>query len=89
MAETAEATKVFEREFLQLRAQILALSATFDRLDRASGRERVESDERLGQVRKALQILSSDRKDRAEQVQLIFSDPYQDGWIKGLEFRRG
>ena len=70
--------QVLEREFLEIRAKILELAASFDRLDRADGS--AVGDPRLSLIREALSSLSSTQKDRAEQIQLLFSRHYEDDW---------
>lgn len=72
------ASQVLDREFLEIRAKLLELAASFDRLDRAAGA--VASDPRLRLIREAIDVLQSDAEDRAEQVQLIFSLHYDDQW---------
>ena len=71
------AEQILDREFLQLRAKILELAASFDRLDRAAG---AANQERLDRLRRALDILQEARADRAEQVQLLFSREYHPDW---------
>ena len=71
-------TEVLDREYLQLRAKILELAASFDRLDRAGGS--VDGDPRLSLIQEALDMLKSEVDDRAEQIQLIFSRQYEDDW---------
>lgn len=68
-----QAAEVLNREYLEIRAKILELAASFDRLDRAPGD--VAGDPRLSLIHEGLDILKSDRDDRAEQVQLLFSRP--------------
>ncbi len=75
------AAEVLEREFLGVRMRLIDVAAALDRIDRAEGW--VADDPRLEKIRQALQILSGDRSDRAEKVQLLFSLPYQDDWRKG------
>ena len=72
------ASEVLDREFLVVRAKILELAASFDRLERASGS--VDGDPRMSLVAEALQVLQDMAPDRAEQVQLIFSRQYEDDW---------
>lgn len=76
----ATAAEVLEREFLVLRGRLLEVAATLDRLDRAGGPP--PEDPRTDQLRRSLQVLASagPRSDRAEQVQLIFSLPYDPDW---------
>ncbi|MCH2127406.1 MAG: hypothetical protein MK165_21630 [Pirellulaceae bacterium] len=72
------APEVLDREFLELRAKILELASSFDRFGRASGS--VTSDPRLERLHEALDVLKDTNDDRAQQVQLIFSRPYEDDW---------
>lgn len=72
------APEVLDREFLELRAKILELASSFDRFGRASGS--VRSDPRLERLYEALDVLKDANDDRAQQVQLIFSRPYEDDW---------
>ncbi|MEO8494426.1 MAG: hypothetical protein ABI614_05120 [Planctomycetota bacterium] len=81
------ASQVLDREFLEIRAKVLELAASFDRLDRAAGA--VAGDPRLSLVREAIDVLQSDADDRAEQVQLIFSLHYDDEWQKKFEMAAG
>jgi hypothetical protein len=74
------APQVFNREFLEVRAKILELAASLDRLDRSEGA--VADDPRMGRVREALQTLLSETPDRAERVQLLFSREYDAAWRK-------
>jgi len=79
-----DAPEVLNREFLEVRAKILEIAAALDRLDRASAQDRaagsVAGDSRLERIRQGLAMLASDRADRAEQVQLIFSLAYEPDW---------
>ncbi len=70
--------QVLDREFFEIRAKILELAASFDRLDRADGS--VDGDPRLSLVQEALAVLASNQEDRAEQIQLLFSRHYEDDW---------
>lgn len=74
------AAEVLEREFLGVRARLIDVAAALDRIDRAEGS--VADDPRLDKIRQALQVLSGERSDRAEKLQLLFSLPYQDDWRK-------
>lgn len=77
------ASQVLDREFLEIRAKVLELAASFDRLERAEGV--VAGDPRLSLVREAIDVLQSASDDRAEQVQLIFSLHYDDDWQKKFD----
>ena len=82
---SAEATNpaILEREFLPLRAKILEIAASLDRIQRASGD--VSQDARIKQLRTAIEKLLADNSDRAEQIQLLFSRPYEQEWRELLE----
>lgn len=72
------AEAVLDREFLEIRAKLLELAASFDRLERGEGD--VDGDERMALIRRALDVLGSPGEDRAERLQLIFSREYDEGW---------
>ena len=76
------AADVLNREFLEIRAKILQVAASFDRLDRGEGT--VEEDSRMRLIRMALDILQSETPDRAERIQLLFSRQYDENWRKSL-----
>jgi hypothetical protein len=82
MTKIRKSADVLEQEFLPVRAKILEVAASLDRLDRASGS--VASDSRRAQLQAAIQILLRPEDDRAEQIQLIFSRPYKDDWREKL-----
>lgn len=71
------AQTVIDREFLEIRAKILELAASFDRMDRGEGSA---SAEQLEQLHRGLEILSEDEPNRAERVQLLFSREYSSQW---------
>jgi hypothetical protein len=78
MPNTQAAAVVFDQELLPIRAKLLEIAAALDRVDRARGSG--DTDPRRTQVQAAIQVLLRPEDDRAEQVQLIFSRPYEDGW---------
>ncbi len=84
MATPMSAPAVLDREYLELRAKILQLAASFDRLDRGEGN--VLDDRRMSLIREGLEVLLEGNSDRAEQIQLIFSRPYEDDWQKSFGF---
>jgi hypothetical protein len=81
------ADEVLNREFLEVRARLLEVAAALDRMDRASGE--VAGDVRMDKIRQALQLLQDSELGRAEELQLIFSRPYNDNWQAelGIEAR--
>ena len=78
MPPLLSAPEVLNREFLEIRCKILDLAAAFDRLARADGS--VDEDPRVARLREALTTVLESTDDRAEQVQMIFSRPYEDNW---------
>ena len=80
---SSSASEILEREFLELRAGLLQTAAQLDRLDRAQGS--VADDPRIRGVLQAIEVLSKPGPGRAEQVQLIFSRPYEEEWKRKLE----
>lgn len=77
------ASQVLDREFLEIRAKILELAASFDRLERGEGS--VLDDPRLLRLREALLLLGPNQENRAEHVQLLFSRPYAEQWREDFE----
>ncbi|MCA9199828.1 MAG: hypothetical protein KDA87_19950 [Planctomycetales bacterium] len=75
------ASQVLDREFLQLRAKILELAASFDRLDRGAP---LPEDTRLNLLHQGIQIVLSDEPDRAERLQRLFSREYDPNWKSNL-----
>ncbi len=82
LATPMAAQAVLDREFLEVRAKLLELAAMFDRLDRGGGAS--PDERRLQLVRQGLKVLLDETGDRAEQIQLIFSRPYDDDWQKAF-----
>lgn len=80
MSEPLTAPEIFDRVFLETRAKLLEVAATLDRLDRAEGTDTVTSDFRMEQIRKSISVIQNEAGSRAEQLQIIFSDEYEEGW---------
>lgn len=74
------AIEVLDREYPEIRAKILQLAASFDRMGRAEGS--LDEDPRLRQLREAVEVLCDEREGRAERLQMLLSDAYDDGWRK-------
>ena len=79
---TMSAQEVLEREFLEIRAKILELAASLDRLDRGSGT--VTPDARYARIQQGVSMLLEEEPGRAERVQLLFSRPYEVNWRDSL-----
>lgn len=80
MSSPLAANAVLDRVYLEIRARLLDIAASLDRVSRAGGPESVELDPRLVQIAKGIDILSSGGLDRAERIQMLFSDPYVAHW---------
>jgi hypothetical protein len=78
MPSVRTASQVFDQELLPIRAKLLEVASALDRIDRAEGT--TGTDPRRTQVQAAIQVLLRPEDDRAEQIQLIFSRPYEDNW---------
>ncbi|REK19076.1 MAG: hypothetical protein DWQ37_02635 [Planctomycetota bacterium] len=74
-----DAPEVLDREFLEIRARLLQVAASLDRIERAEGA--VDDDPRLMKIRQALEILAGGDEQRAEKIQLLFSRPYEANWL--------
>jgi hypothetical protein len=82
MSPSLTASQVLDREFLDVRARLLEIGAALDRIERAEGS--AEGDARLARIRQGLSVLAGRQPDRAEQIQLLFSRPYEADWRKNL-----
>jgi hypothetical protein len=72
-----EASKTLDRYYLEMRCKCLALAADLDRIVRADGgRALLGRDPRLQKLNAALAVLllTDGNADKAERVQLVFSD---------------
>jgi hypothetical protein len=80
-----DAPEILNREYLEIRARLLQVAASLDRLSRAEGT--AEGDPRLAQVQQALAILAECQGDRAERIQLVFSRPYDPQWQMAFKMK--
>ena len=58
------------------------VAACLDRIERADYENSLEDDARLELIRQGIRILESPGLDRAEQIQMLFSDRYEPNWHK-------
>ena len=86
MPKMTSAVDMFNREFLEIRARLLEVAAALDRIDRREGASGVVADPRYAHVTQAIGILTDGQSERAERVQMLFSDPYEPLWQKNVEF---
>ena len=80
MPVSAPPQSILDRVYLEVRAKLLEVAASLDRIDRADDAAQLQRDPRMEQITKAIQILKTGRLDRAEQIQLTFSDTYTPTW---------
>ena len=80
MESVQSASEVFDQVYLDIRAGLLVLAASLDRVDRSDGADAIGTDERRERIQRGLKILAGPGFNRAEQIQVLFSDPYQPGW---------
>ena len=74
------AEQVLDREFLAVRSHMLDIAVALDRLDAAAGSERIAADPRRVLLGEGLRLLASNGSNRAERLQMIFSEPYNPSW---------
>jgi hypothetical protein len=70
-----DAKQVVDQQFLEMRWRCLSLAADLDRVERArGGAELLGTDVRLQTLRQAINVLTDSASNRAERVQMLFSD---------------
>jgi hypothetical protein len=80
MPTVQTAQQVLDRHYLEIRCGLLDLAAALDRMERSDGFSQTMQDPRLAKLREGLQILLTPGDDRAERIQLLFSDEYVPNW---------
>ncbi len=80
MHHALTAAQILDREFFTIRGKLLEVAAALDRIERGEGS--AANDPRMEKIRETLAILGQG-PNRAEQLQLIFSLPYEPAWRKG------
>jgi len=87
MAKALDAPEILNRVFLETRSRLLEVAASLDRLERADGS--VAKDPRMKRIHQALKLLEGDQPNKAEQLQMIFSLPYDEQWQTAFSIKRG
>lgn len=82
MSSPQTAADILDRTYLEIRAKILEVGASLDRLERAEAWEATSDDPRLVLLREGIAALSESGFERAEKIQRIFSDQYDPTWKK-------
>lgn len=80
MSAPMAANAVLDRLYLEIRCRLLDVAAALDRIERAEGGDDVSNDARWNQLQKGIAILEGDGADRAERIQMLFSDAYVPNW---------
>lgn len=81
MSSPQSARQILDRHYLEIRSKILDLAASLDRIERAADKASVQDDPRLAKLRTGIELLLSNDENRAEQVQMLFSDAYTPNWL--------
>ncbi len=68
--------EIVDHEFLELRARLLELGISLDRIARADG----PTDARLRMIEMGLTVLRDDEGDKARRIQQLFSREYSPDW---------
>jgi hypothetical protein len=77
------ANQILDESFLEVRAKLLEVAATLDRIDRSAddGSPLTHQPKpRRGKADDAFRILLSEGPDRAERLQRLFSREYEADW---------
>lgn len=80
MSTNLSAQQYLDRDFLEIRCRLIDIAAAMDRIGRAEGADATMRDYRAGKIGEALRLLNDGQPDRAERVQMLFSDAYEAGW---------
>lgn len=75
--------EILSNVFLEVRAKLLEVAATLDRVERAQDSEQglsLESSVNREKIDEAMRILLTSGNDRAERLQKLFSRDYAEGW---------
>jgi hypothetical protein len=80
MPTMQSAGQVLDRHALEIRCGLLDVAAALDRIERSDNFDAARRDPRWALIHQAIGILASDGDDRAERIQLLFSDEYERGW---------
>ncbi len=82
------ADQILDATFLEVRAKLLEVAATLDRIDRAADDGAPLSDaaaQRRQKLNEAIRLLLSEGPDRAERLQLLFSRKYETTWRQEMQ----
>ena len=86
MSKEETSRQVLENEYLPVRAKILEIAASLDRIQRSEGDSADEP--KWKQLGQAIVILLEEKEERAQRVQLLFSRPYDSQWRETFKMDR-
>ncbi len=78
MTSKKTASETLDRDFHELRHRLLDIAAGFDRIGQCDGAP--TEDPRLKKLIAGARVLCDGDDNRAERIQLMFSDPYDAQW---------
>jgi len=82
------ANQILTESFLEVRAKLLEVAATLDRIDRSLDAGEPlpnEAQAQRKQLDSAIEIVLSEGSDRAERLQQLFSRQYESDWRKQMD----
>ena len=82
------ATQVLDESFLDVRAKLLEVAATLDRIDRSADDQSPLTDQsrpRRESLDTAIRILLSEGPDRAQRLQRLLSREYEPDWREQMQ----
>ena len=82
------ADSILDETFLEVRAKLLEIAATLDRIDRSTDSGSplsADAGSRRKKLDEAIRLLLSEGPDRAERLQLLFSREYESSWRKEMQ----
>ncbi len=82
------ADQILDESFLEVRAKLLEVAATLDRIDRSADDGSPLTDRnkpRRASINDAIRILLSEGPDRTERLQRLFSREYEADWRQQMQ----
>jgi hypothetical protein len=82
------ASQILTESFLEVRAKLLEVAATLDRIERSDDAGEPlppEAQVQRQQLDTAIEILLSEGSDRAERLQKLFSRQYESDWRQQMD----
>jgi len=80
MTQPIKENTMLDREYLNIRCWIIDIASSLDRIDRHDNTNTTHCDPRMKKMMDALKWLAGQQQDRAQKIQMIFSDPYDPKW---------